>query len=104
MNKKDLAGKTLVYAYDNGESYQLDFEEKLVKWTCIAGSAKGYSGTEIYDFAEVAPDILFVSWLEKSREVVSAVFNLNTMKVFCSYVYEMEKHQWEGKIISFSGR
>ncbi|PWJ42422.1 phenolic acid decarboxylase [Sediminitomix flava] len=101
MEKSELIGQTLIYEYDNGESYKLEFEESTLVWTCLAGVAKGHSGIEKYDFVEVASEIIFISWLEQSREVVSIVFNLNTMKVFCSYVYEINKHQWKGKIISF---
>lgn len=101
MDKIEMIGKRLIYEYDNGETYMLEFEVNTLTWTCIAGNAKGFAGKEKYDFVEVAPKILFVSWLESNREVVSLVFNLNTKQVFCSYVYEMEKHQWKGKITSF---
>jgi phenolic acid decarboxylase len=97
----EIIGKALEYEYENGEAYQVVFEEKNATWKCLAGSSAGASGTESHDAIEVAPNILFVSWLESTQEVVSYVANLNNMTIFCSYVYENQRHLWKGEIKYF---
>ena len=96
-----IIGKTLVYEYENGESYQVEFQEAQATWTYLAGSAAGASGTETHDVVEVAPNIIFVSWLEETREVVSFVADLNNNIIHTSYVYEDTRHFWKGKITYF---
>lgn len=96
-----LAGKILRYEYENGEAYQILFHENSATWTSLAGTAAGMSGTEQHDVIEVASNVLFVSWLESSGEVVSLVANLNTQRVYVSYVYENTRHFWKGEIKYF---
>jgi phenolic acid decarboxylase len=97
----ELVGKALEYEYDHGETYQVVFHDNSATWTCLAGPYAGATGTESQDAVEVAPNILFVSWLEETQEVVSLVANLNNMTIFCSYVLENKRHQWQGRIKYF---
>ena len=97
-----ISGKTLNYTYQNGESYRVSFSDTGATWAALTGSAAGSTGTESYDCAEVTPNVFFVSWLEESGEVVSYVANLNDRTIFCSYVFEKERHFWTGKITAVS--
>ena len=89
------------YEYENGDIYQVLFEEDTVTWTYGPGSGNAVSGTENHDVAEIVPNVFFVSWLESNGEVVSFVANLNEMEIHTSYVYKNSLHFWKGSIKYF---
>ena len=97
-----MIGKAIEYTYSIGDSYRVELTETGATWTALSGSAAGSTGTEVYDYAEVAPNVFMITWLESSAEVVTLVANLNEMTIHCSYVYEKERHFWQGKINSIS--
>jgi phenolic acid decarboxylase len=48
-----------------------------LSWEALAGPSKGTSGDETIYSSEVAPNIFFISWLEKKGISVSNVLDLN---------------------------
>jgi hypothetical protein len=73
----NLRGRKLRFEYDNGVELTAEYPgaNELV-WRALAGPAAGTEGTEIYECAEVAPEVFFVSWLERSGTSVSQVIDL----------------------------
>ncbi|MDG3086516.1 phenolic acid decarboxylase [Vibrio hannami] len=95
----EFLGNTVEYSYESGEAYSVTFDQNHCTWLCTKGSMQGSTGNEQYSAVEVAPNVLFVSWLEDSGEVVSLVLNFNAMKVYGSYIDPASgRHQWEGTI------
>jgi hypothetical protein len=77
-----VVGKKLRFRYESGlevEGHYRSYTE--MGWRALTGPAKGSSGTETIHTAEVAANVFFISWLEKSGTSVSQVLDLNTSKV-----------------------
>jgi phenolic acid decarboxylase len=72
-----LLGKKLQFDYESGLQV-LGYYSGLteVTWEALTGPAKGSTGTESVNLAEIAPDIFFVNWVEKSGTTVSQVLDL----------------------------
>ena len=84
-----LIGKTVVITYETGfqgASVEINFISNTQKTSKGRGASEGYFATDNYEMAVVAPDIYMISWMEDADgHVVTAVWNLNTMKAYGSY-------------------
>ena len=84
-----LVGKTVVLTYETGfrgASVEINFISNSQKTSKGRGASEGYFATDNYEMAVVAPNIYMVSWMEDADgHVVTAVWNLNTMKAYGSY-------------------
>ena len=77
-----LVGKKLLFHYESGLQIIGHYSTPTeVSWEALAGPAKGSKGTESVHMAEVAPNIFFVSWVEKSGTTVSQVLDLDKLVV-----------------------
>ena len=95
---KTLSGQTVSYTYTTGDSYRVSVADGKAIWLVLTGANAGETREEVADFAEVAPDVWFVTWLEPTQEVVSLVLNLAARSVHCSYYGEGERYFWQGNI------
>lgn len=59
-----------------------------IRWKAITGPAAGKTGTEEARVVEVAPDVFFVSWLEKSGTTVSQALDLKRLTVTAFVTFE----------------
>jgi phenolic acid decarboxylase len=96
-----IVGKTMEYGYENGDAYRILFGDKTITWKCLAGLGAGESGTEFHDAVEVAPNVLFVSWVADNGESLSMVANLEQKIIHFNSVYHQIRHFWRGKITYF---
>lgn len=83
-----LVGRTFQWTWERGFSIQPAFEVTFLSNTqksskAIAGIE--YAAIHTYDFAIIAPNIYFLSWLEDSGAVITMTINLNAMQVFGSF-------------------
>lgn len=100
----DLANKSIKYKYDGGDTYRVEFTKDtkgktFAHWYILDGKAKGQNRNESADFAQIAPNIWFVSWLEPTQEVVSFVADFNNNKITCSYYGDKERYWLKGDIL-----
>jgi hypothetical protein len=73
-----LVGKTLLLRYQSGLQVIGHYRKSTeVTWEALTGPMKGSKGTEVVNMTEVAPNIFFVNWLEKSGTTVSQVLDLD---------------------------
>jgi hypothetical protein len=63
-------------------------ENSEVNWEALTGPATGTQGTETANIAEIAPDIFFVGWVEKSGTTVSQVLDLNKGVATCFVTFD----------------
>ena len=78
----DLIGKKFLFQYESGLQVIGDYSSPTeVSWEALSGPAKGSKGTESANTAEIAPNIFFVSWIEKSGTTVSQVLDLDKLVV-----------------------
>ena len=78
----NLIGKKLLFLYKSGLQVIGDYSTPTeVSWEALTGPAKGTRGTESVHTAEVARNIFFVSWVEKSGTTVSQVLDLDRFVV-----------------------
>lgn len=76
-----LIGKKL-FSYESGLEVIGQYSSPIeVSWEAFTGPAKGSTGTESVQMAEVAPSLFSVNWIEKSGTTVSQVLDLNEMVV-----------------------
>lgn len=76
----NLIGKKLLFHYDSGLQVIGHYSTPTeVSWEALTGPAKGSKGTEAVHMAEVAPNVFFVNWLEKSGTTVSQVLDLTKL-------------------------
>ena len=84
-----LVGKAIVLTYETGfpgASVEIHFISNAQKTSIGRGTMEGYFATDNYEMAVVAPNIYMASWMEDSDgHVVTAVWNLNTIKAYGSY-------------------
>ena len=68
----NLLGKKLLFNYQSGLQVIGHYSNPTeVSWEALSGPAKGSKGRESVDTAEIAPNIFFVNWVEKSGTTVS---------------------------------
>jgi len=78
----NLIGRRLRFHYDSGlEVVGYYSTPTEVFWEALTGPAKGSKGTESVNMAEVAPNVFFVNWVEKSGTTVSQVLDLDKLVV-----------------------
>lgn len=84
-----LVGKRLLLRYESGLEVQATYHSaSSMTWEALAGPAKGTRGTENITTAEVAPQVFFVSWVEKSGTTVSNVIDLVHSRVSAFVTFE----------------
>ena len=77
-----LVGKRFLFQYESGLQVIGDYSSPSeVSWETLTGPAKGSRGTESVHTAEIATNIFFVSWIEKSGTTVSQVLDLDKLVV-----------------------
>ena len=78
----NLIGKKLLFNYESGLQVIGHYSTQTeVSWEALTGPSKGSTGTESVQTAEVAPNIFFVNWIEKSGTTVSQVLDLDKLIV-----------------------
>ena len=87
--KNPLIGKTVVITYETGfpgTSVEIHFISDSQKTSIGRGVSAGYSATDNYEMAVVAPNIYMVSWMgNEDGHVVTAIWNFDNMKAYGSY-------------------
>ena len=77
-----LIGKNLLFQYESGLQVIGRYSSPTeVSWEALTGPAKGSKGTESVVMAEIAPNIFFVNWIEKSGTTVSQTLDLEKLVV-----------------------
>ena len=93
-----FAGKTILYRYDSGLEVRGHFKSSTeLEWEGLTGPSEGVRGSEKIYAEEVAPDIFFINWLEKTGVSVSQVLDLNRQRVTAFVTYSTD----EGRISFF---
>lgn len=73
-----LIGKKLRFDYESGLQVKGHYTSLTeLTWEALTGPAKGSTGTESVKMSEIAPNIFFVNWVEKSGTTVSQVLDLD---------------------------
>jgi hypothetical protein len=86
--KMRFEGKKILLHYENGLEIRGDYRTaNELQWEALSGPAKGEKGIEKIQSVEIAPDIYFINWLEKSGITVSQVldFSKSTVSAFITY-------------------
>lgn len=74
-----LLGKKLRFNYESGLQVIGNYSGLTeVTWEALSGPTKGSTGKESVNMAEIAPNIFFVNWVEKSGTTVSQVLDLDS--------------------------
>ena len=83
-----LVGKRITWTWEAplaGATFEVDFLTNNQKRSKGRGTAAGYDAIHIYDFATVAPNTYFISWMKDSdNSTVSVILNLEEMKAYGS--------------------
>jgi phenolic acid decarboxylase len=79
-----FVGKSYLYEYDGGQTYEIQFEDEALTWKGIKGFDAGTSERDEYQFFEVSPRVYLIHWKEKDLSFVDTVLNLETMRVYSS--------------------
>ena len=78
----NLIDKKLLLDYESGLQVIGHYSNSNeVSWEALSGPAKGSKGTESVVMAEIAPNIFFVNWVEKSGTTVSQTLDLDKLVV-----------------------
>jgi len=83
-------GKKILLRYESGLDVVAEYKTATeMTWKAMSGAAKGSSSTEEIYAAEVAPDVFFISWLEKEKGIsVSNVIDFANKKVTAFVTFE----------------
>lgn len=73
-----LSGKKIRYDYGASQYEVTVKNDTLLRWKSLSGISKGTMGEERYYKQDIAPGIIFISWIEKDGLGVSQVVNWNT--------------------------
>ena len=73
-----LSGKKIRYDYGASQYEVTVKNDTLLRWESLSGISKGTMGEERYYRQDIAPGIIFISWIEKDGLGVSQVVNWNT--------------------------
>ena len=78
-----FVGKRVSLRYESGFEVVADYKSSTeMTWEALTGPSKETKGTETIFAAEVAPNVFFISWLEKDKGVsVSTVLDLKNLRV-----------------------
>lgn len=78
-----FVGKRVSLRYESGLEVVADYKSATeMAWEALTGPSKGSKGTETIFAAEVAPNVFFISWLEKDKGIsVSNVLDLRNLRV-----------------------
>lgn len=77
-----FVGKRILIKYDSGLELKAHYRSATqLTWENLTGRTKGQQGTEAIHAVEVAPNVFFISWLEKSGVSVSNVVDLRNRRV-----------------------
>lgn len=78
----NFVGKRFLFRYASGLEVTGHYRAAdQMAWEALSGPSKGSKGTEKIHAQEVAPNVFFISWLEKTGTTVSQVLDLNKMQV-----------------------
>ncbi|BFV56085.1 hypothetical protein KCMC57_up11890 [Kitasatospora sp. CMC57] len=86
-----FAGHTYLFQVDNGAAFRNTYsaDGRRLRWEGLGESAGQWEDVELH-VAQVAPEIYFVSWTEKSGITVSHVMDLAAMTVRTFWTFEGE--------------
>ncbi len=88
----NFVGKKFLFRYASGLEVTGDYRAAdEMMWEALSGPSKGRQGTEKIHALEVAPNVFFISWLEKSGTTVSQILDLNKMKVKAFVTFDSDK-------------
>jgi phenolic acid decarboxylase len=74
----NFVGRKFIIRYESGLEVKAHYKSATeLSWEALTGPSKGESGDETIYSSEVAPNIFFISWLEKKGISVSNVLDLN---------------------------
>ena len=88
MTDNPLVGRTILFTYETGfpgASIEINFFSKHEKTSTNQDPANPWVATDTYDMAVIAPNIYMASWMGDDGHVVTAVFNLNDMRINSTY-------------------
>jgi hypothetical protein len=89
--RNPLVGKTIAITYETGfpgASVEIQFISSTRKISTGHGPAGSFVAEDDYEMAVVAPNVYMASWRDESDgHVVTAVWNLETMRAFGSYAH-----------------
>jgi len=105
LTKSALVGKAIKFTYVQavsvtpygegeyeaisfGETVDIFFRQGTCTWTGLEGKFVGETAVQSCGQKEIAPNIYFVTWLEKSGQVVSMVINVEAKTVNSSFLSE----------------
>ena len=78
----NFVGKKFLFRYESGLEVTGDYMSSTeLSWEALTGPSRGAKGVETIYASEVAHNIYFISWLEKSGVSVSQVLDLNRSQV-----------------------
>lgn len=83
-----LVGKTIAFTYETGfpgASLEINFFAEHQKTSTNMDPENPWSVTDNYDMVVIAPNIYMASWMGANGHVVTAVFNLNNMRINSTY-------------------
>jgi len=83
-----LVGKTIIFTYETGfpgASIEINFFSNHEKTSTNLDQANPWVATDTYDLVVIAPNIYMASWMGGDGHVVTAVFNLNNMRINSTY-------------------
>ena len=83
-----LVGKTIAITYETGfpgASVEIDFFSEHKKTSTNLDPENPWVNTDTYDVVVIAPKIYMASWMGEDGHVVTAVFNLNDMRINSTY-------------------
>lgn len=78
-----FVGKRVSLRYESGLEVVAEYKSSTeMAWEALTGPSKGTKGNETIFAAEVAPNVFFISWLEKDKGTsVSNVIDLKNLRV-----------------------
>jgi phenolic acid decarboxylase len=90
--KMGFAGKRFLYRYESGLEVKGYFKsETELEWEGLTGPSRGLKGAEKIYADEVASNVFFISWLEKTGVSVSQVLDLGRSRVTAFVTYSTDQ-------------
>jgi hypothetical protein len=86
-----FAGRTYLFRVDNGAEFRNSYsaDGRRLRWEGLGESAGQWDDVALH-VAQVAPELYFVNWTERSGLTVSHVMNLTDLTVRVFWTYEGE--------------
>jgi MoaF-like len=89
LHSMNFVGRKFHFHYASGLEVKGHYRTASeLSWEVLSGPEKGSSGAEKIYAQEVAPNVFFVSWLEKSGTSVSQVLDLNKLQVVAFVTFD----------------